>query len=67
MDAGAGDWPLPSSLATLGALLLVRDSWVDPNKLEPAGVRWHGWLEVEAAALTLAGRLCARFSSNRRG
>ena len=33
---------------------------VKPEKLEPAAVRWHGWLEVESAAMTLAGRLEAR-------
>lgn len=27
---------------------------VKPNKLEPAAVRWHGRLEVEAAAMTVA-------------
>jgi hypothetical protein len=25
-----------------------------PDKFDRAAVRWHGWLEVEAAAMTLA-------------
>ena len=41
---------------------------VKPEKLEPTAVRWHGRLEIEAAAMTLAesqlalaalGSLCA--------
>jgi hypothetical protein len=27
---------------------------VKPEKLEPTAVRWHGRLEIEAAAMTLA-------------
>ena len=55
----------PSLLVALDYLELLAE--VKPEKLEPAAVRWHGRLEVEAAAMTLAGRLGARFSSNRRG
>ena len=42
----------PSLLVALDYLELLAD--VKPEKLEPAAVRWHGRLEVEAAAMTLA-------------
>ncbi|MGZ6637136.1 MAG: hypothetical protein ACXVII_30015 [Solirubrobacteraceae bacterium] len=42
----------PSLLVALDYLELLAE--VKPAKLEPAAVRWHGRLEVEAAAMTLA-------------
>jgi len=42
----------PSLLVALDYLELLAD--VKPEKLESAAVRWHGRLEVEAAAMTLA-------------
>ena len=42
----------PSLLVALDYLELLAE--VKPEKLEPAAVRWHGRLEVEAAAMTLA-------------
>jgi hypothetical protein len=39
-------------LVALDYLELLAD--VKPEKLEPAAVRWHGRLEVEAAAMTVA-------------
>jgi hypothetical protein len=42
----------PSLLVALDHLELLAE--VRPEKLEPAAVRWHGRLEVEAAAMTLA-------------
>ena len=42
----------PSLLVALEYLELLAE--VKPEKLEPAAVRWHGRLEVEAAAMTLA-------------
>ena len=42
----------PSLLVALDYLDLLAE--VKPEKLERAAVRWHGRLEVEAAAMTLA-------------
>jgi hypothetical protein len=42
----------PSLLVALDYLVLLAE--VKPEKLEPAAVRWHGRLEVEAATMTLA-------------
>ncbi len=42
----------PSLLAALDYLELLAE--VKPEKLEPPAVRWHGRLEVEAGAMTLA-------------
>ena len=42
----------PSLLVALDYLELLAE--VKPEKLERAAVRWHGRLEVEAAAMTLA-------------
>jgi hypothetical protein len=42
----------PSLLVALNYLDLLAE--VKPEKLEPAAVRWHGRLEVEAPVMTLA-------------
>ena len=42
----------PSLLVALDYLELLAEA--KPEKLEPAAVRWHGRLEVEAATMTLA-------------
>jgi len=42
----------PSLLVALDYLELLAE--VKPEKLEPAAVRWHGRLEVEAGVMTLA-------------
>ena len=42
----------PSLLVLVDYLELLVE--VKPEKLEPAAVRWHGRLEVEASSMTLA-------------
>jgi hypothetical protein len=42
----------PSLLVTLDYLALLAE--VKPEKLEPAALRWHGRLELEASVMTLA-------------
>ncbi len=42
----------PSLLDALDYLGLL--AYVKPEKLEPAAIRWHGRLELESAAITLA-------------
>lgn len=42
----------PSLIDALDYLALLAE--VKPEKLEAAAIRWHGRLEIEAAAMTLA-------------